>query len=62
MDTLCGQITPANHEFAVAIAALPEKIRGFGHVKAASIAKAKDRETSLLEKFRGSSVRAAAAA
>ena len=31
----CGKLTPENHHLAVGLAAIPEKIRGFGHVKAA---------------------------
>jgi indolepyruvate ferredoxin oxidoreductase len=37
---------------AVALAALPDHIRGFGPVKAAAIAQAREREAALLEAFR----------
>jgi indolepyruvate ferredoxin oxidoreductase len=41
-----------NHAIAVALASIPEKIRGFGHVKARHLAAAKAEEASLLERFR----------
>ena len=57
---IAGQLSPANHGLAVAIAELPQSIRGFGHVKAESIAKAKAREASLLAELRRSAVAMAA--
>ena len=33
MTTIFAQLTPENHAIAVALASLPETIRGFGHVK-----------------------------
>ncbi|HLN11041.1 MAG TPA: indolepyruvate ferredoxin oxidoreductase family protein, partial [Xanthobacteraceae bacterium] len=41
-----------NHHLAVALASMPEKIRGYGHVKARHLAAAKAEETNLLEQFR----------
>ncbi len=41
-----------NHDLAVEIASVPEHIRGFGHVKEDHFAKAKARETDLLERYR----------
>ena len=41
-----------NHHLAVGIAAIPEKIRGFGHVKARHLAAAKADEAALLDQFR----------
>ena len=41
-----------NHALAVEIASLPERIRGFGHVKERHIAEAKEREAALLATFR----------
>ncbi len=49
---LIATLAPANHAAAVALAALPESIRGFGHVKDASIAKAAARRVELLAAFR----------
>ena len=42
----------SNHALAIEIASLPERIRGFGHVKAKSIEGAQHREAELLERFR----------
>ena len=39
------RLTPDNHHLAVALAALPEKIRGFGHVKQRHLAAAKAEES-----------------
>ena len=47
----CERLTPDNHHLAVALAALPEKIRGFGHVKQRHIAAAKAEEAALREQF-----------
>jgi len=52
MLEICGKLTPQNYETAVALASLPERIRGFGHVKMASIAKAKEEEAQLVTQFR----------
>jgi len=41
-----------NHHLAVGLAAIPEKIRGFGHVKQRHLAAAKADEAALLEQFR----------
>jgi len=41
-----------NHHLAVGIAAIPEKIRGFGHVKRRHLAAAKADEATLLDQFR----------
>jgi indolepyruvate ferredoxin oxidoreductase len=56
-ETMLGEVlenlTPANHPVAVGLAAIPEKIRGFGHVKMRHLAAAKADEAALLEQFRG---------
>ena len=49
---LLGRLTPANHHLAVGIAAIPEKIRGFGHVKLQSLKAARADEATLLDLFR----------
>jgi indolepyruvate ferredoxin oxidoreductase len=46
------KLTPDNHHLAVALASIPEKIRGFGHVKARHLKAAKAEEANLLEQFR----------
>ena len=47
-----ANLTPENHHLAVALASIPEKIRGFGHVKQRHLAAAKAEEATLLEQFR----------
>ena len=49
--------TPDNHHLAVGIAAIPEKIRGFGHVKLRHLQAAKADEAALLEQFRAGAAR-----
>jgi indolepyruvate ferredoxin oxidoreductase len=46
------KLTPENHAVAVGLAAIPEKIRGFGHVKARHLKAAKADEAALFEQFR----------
>ena len=47
-----ARLNAGNHALAVGLAAIPEKIRGFGHVKARHLAAAKADEAALLEQFR----------
>jgi indolepyruvate ferredoxin oxidoreductase len=54
LDTLVAKLAPENHAIAVGLAAIPEKIRGFGHVKMRHLEAAKAEETALLEQFRAS--------
>ena len=58
---LLARLDRDNHAAAVAIAGIPDEIRGFGHVKAASLKPAKAKEAELLAAFRSpvSSARAA---
>ncbi len=44
-------LTPANIETAAALAALPDKVRGYGPVKAANLAKARAERESLLARL-----------
>jgi len=52
LEELLAKLTPQNHHLAVALASIPEKIRGFGHVKAWHLQSAKAEEAALLEQFR----------
>ncbi len=52
LDEVLPKLTPDNHAVAVGLAAIPEKIRGFGHVKARHLAAAKADEAALMEQFR----------
>src|SRR5262249_2688097 len=53
---LLAKFTPENHHLAVGLAAIPEKIRGFGHVKLRHLKAAKADEAALLEQFRSGPV------
>jgi indolepyruvate ferredoxin oxidoreductase len=52
LNDVLAHLSPANHAAAVDLAALPLEIRGFGHVKEASLARAKAKEAMLLTRFR----------
>ena len=51
---ILGKLNADNHHLAVGIAAIPEKIRGFGHIKMRHLAAAKADEAVLLDQFRSS--------
>jgi len=55
LDEVSAKLTPENHHIAVALASIPEKIRGFGHVKQRHLAAAKADEATLLEQLRAGS-------
>ena len=55
LDTVLDALRPDNHHLAVGLAAIPEKIRGFGHVKQRHLAAAKADEAALLEQFNAGS-------
>jgi indolepyruvate ferredoxin oxidoreductase len=52
LEEIIGKLTPDNHHIAVGLANIPEKIRGFGHVKARHLVAAKADEAALLDQFR----------
>src|SRR6185295_3223507 len=52
LDEVLDKLTPANHHLAVGLAAIPEKIRGFGPVKLRHLKAAKADEAALFEQFR----------
>ena len=52
LGEVMGKLSPENHHIAVGLAAIPEKIRGFGHVKARHLVAAKADEAALLDQFR----------
>ena len=71
VEEILDRLAPANHEAAVALATVPEGIKGFGHVKERNIEAAKRRAARLGAEFRAAAggpapesgaVRAAAAA
>ena len=51
LDNVLPSLTTENHHLAVGLAAIPEKIRGFGHVKQRHLAAAKADEAALLEQY-----------
>ncbi|MBI4273143.1 MAG: indolepyruvate ferredoxin oxidoreductase family protein [Rhizobiales bacterium] len=55
LDEVISGLDPANHPLAVGLAAIPEKIRGFGPVKTRHLRAAKADEAALLEQFRSGS-------
>lgn len=52
VEELLAGLSPANMHLAVDIASIPEKIRGFGHVKEEHLHKAKAEEAELLARWR----------
>jgi indolepyruvate ferredoxin oxidoreductase len=54
LEEIFGKLTPENHHLAVGLTAIPDKIRGFGHVKLRHLKTAKADESALLEQFRAS--------
>jgi indolepyruvate ferredoxin oxidoreductase len=51
LGEVLAKLTPENHHLAVGLAVIPEKIRGFGHVKQRHLTAAKADEAALLEQF-----------
>ena len=51
LERLVGELRAANHAVAVELAEVPERIRGFGHVKEQHVTRAKQIEAELLAKF-----------
>src|SRR5690606_17596695 len=52
IDEIAATLTPANHAAAVALAAWPAAVRGFGPVKAANLARAQGEKRALIARFR----------
>ncbi len=53
IDELLGKLAADNHAVAIQLAGVPEEIRGFGHVKDASLKAARAKWAGLLAQFRG---------
>jgi len=51
LEQLLAGLTRENHSLALEIASLPDAIRGYGHVKAASIATARTKRDTLLARW-----------
>jgi indolepyruvate ferredoxin oxidoreductase len=52
IEGLLPELTTTNHETAAALARLPERIRGYGHIKDASLAATRIEQEKLLAEFR----------
>jgi len=52
IDEIAGALSKENHEVAVALASLPERIRGFGHVKHHNVEAVAVERDALLARFR----------
>ena len=61
VETLIAGLSRDNHALALEIASLPEEIRGYGHIKAKSIAAARARRDELLRRFGAAATQRAAA-
>jgi indolepyruvate ferredoxin oxidoreductase len=61
MEEILTGLSAENHAAAVALASLPEQMRGYGHIKEANVANARKHRDELLATFRspGSTRRAA---
>ena len=53
MRRIAAELTVDNYPTAVELAEIPERIRGFGHVKVQHIERAQEAHTALLEQFKG---------
>jgi indolepyruvate ferredoxin oxidoreductase len=51
LQEICDLLSPGNHRIAVELAAIPEKIRGYGPIKQRHLAAAKGEEVALRERF-----------
>ena len=52
LDEIVATLAAANHADAIALAAVPLDIRGFGHVKEANWLRAQAKDAALAERFR----------
>jgi indolepyruvate ferredoxin oxidoreductase len=57
LDEVCAGLEPGNHRAAVALASLPDRIRGFGPIKMKNIEAAQAERAALLDRFRNPATR-----
>ena len=62
LTEIARDLTPANHAAAVGLAGLPQRIRGYGPVKARNLEAVRDEEAALLARFRSKEAPLATAA
>jgi indolepyruvate ferredoxin oxidoreductase len=60
IEEILAGLCQANHDDAVTLAGLPDQVRGFGHIKTASIEQMQRHREELLDAFRNPAQRAAA--
>ncbi|MEO5699074.1 MAG: indolepyruvate ferredoxin oxidoreductase family protein, partial [Casimicrobiaceae bacterium] len=53
VDEILRGVSARNHDVAVELASLPERMRGYGHVKARNVEALKTEQVELLARFRG---------
>ncbi|WP_415257962.1 indolepyruvate ferredoxin oxidoreductase family protein [Thauera phenylacetica] len=51
LDQILARLSPVNHAAAVALASVPDEIRGFGHVKEKNLAAARELQAARLKAF-----------
>jgi indolepyruvate ferredoxin oxidoreductase len=51
VERLLARLTPQNHALAVQISAIPDEIRGYGHIKARTLAPARKKREELLARY-----------
>ena len=61
VEHLLGHLAPANHSLALQIAAIPEEIRGFGHIKQRNLVAARKKQDELMARFNATKAERAAA-
>jgi indolepyruvate ferredoxin oxidoreductase len=61
VDTILAGLNHDRHRIAVALASIPEQIRGYGHIKQAHLEKALKRQAELLVEFEAPAARQTAA-
>ncbi|MFQ5534465.1 MAG: indolepyruvate ferredoxin oxidoreductase family protein [Sphingomonadales bacterium] len=61
IEQVLEDLSPENHALALMIAGIPEQIRGFGHIKLASMEKARTRRKKLLARYQATRAPARAA-
>jgi indolepyruvate ferredoxin oxidoreductase len=57
LDEICAGLEPGNYREAVALASLPDRIRGFGPIKMKSITAAQAERAVLMDRFRNPTAR-----
>ena len=51
VERLLARLTPQNHALALQIAAIPDEIRGYGHIKARNVEPARRKRDELLGRY-----------